>query len=102
MCTSVPIARATYHAKQRKYAASGPLRPSHAARPYRQTVTSGILPGLGAHLVIILRVRCRNLREFEAHLLPDLPNGGAFCPTTTELQPGTPVVVEFACDALPN
>jgi hypothetical protein len=72
------------------------------ARPFRETGTSGILPGLGAHLVIILRVRCRNLREFEAHLLPDLPNGGAFCPTTTELQPGTPVVVEFACDALPN
>ena len=28
----------------------------------------------------ILRVRCRNLEEFEEHYLPDLPNGGAFCP----------------------
>jgi len=25
-----------------------------------------------------------------------------FCPTTTELAPGTPVVVEMACDGLPN
>jgi Tfp pilus assembly protein PilZ len=50
----------------------------------------------------ILRVRCRNLEEFEEHYLPDLPSGGVFCPTTTELQPGTPVVVELACDGLPN
>ena len=38
----------------------------------------------------ILRVRCRNLEEFEEHYLPDVPNGGVFCPTTTELSPGTP------------
>ncbi len=50
----------------------------------------------------ILRVRCRNLEEFEEHYLPDVPNGGVFCPTTTELSPGTPVVVEMACDGLPN
>ena len=50
----------------------------------------------------ILRVRCRNLEEFEEHYLPDVPNGGVFCPTTTELAPGTPVVVEMACDGLPN
>ena len=52
--------------------------------------------------MIILRVRCRNIREFDSFYLPDLANGGAFCPTTTELQPNTPVVVEFNCDALPN
>jgi Tfp pilus assembly protein PilZ len=52
--------------------------------------------------VNILRVRCRNLDEFEEYYLPDLPNGGAFCPTTTELAVGTPVVVEMACDGLPN
>ncbi|HEX2658689.1 MAG TPA: hypothetical protein VHU40_10465, partial [Polyangia bacterium] len=52
--------------------------------------------------MIILRVRCRNIREFESYFLPDLANGGAFCPTTTELQANTPVVVEFNCDALPN
>jgi Tfp pilus assembly protein PilZ len=50
----------------------------------------------------ILRVRCRNLEEFEEYYLPDVPNGGVFCPTTTELAPGTPVVVEMACDGLPN
>ena len=50
----------------------------------------------------ILRVRCRNLEEFEEHYRLDLPAGGVFCPTTTELQPGTPVVVEMACDGLPN
>ena len=52
--------------------------------------------------MIILRVRCRTLEEFEEHYLPDLPNGGAFCPTTTELAGGTAVVVELACDGLPN
>jgi Tfp pilus assembly protein PilZ len=52
--------------------------------------------------VNILRVRCRNLEEFEEHYLPDVPTGGMFCPTTTELHPGTPVVVEMACDGLPN
>jgi Tfp pilus assembly protein PilZ len=52
--------------------------------------------------VNILRVRCRNLEEFEEHYLADLPNGGAFCPTTTELSIGAPVVVELACDGLPN
>lgn len=50
----------------------------------------------------ILRVRCRNLDEFEECYLPDMPNGGAFCPTTTELAIGSPVVVEMACDGLPN
>jgi len=52
--------------------------------------------------VNILRVRCRNLDEFDEYYLPDLPHGGAFCPTTTELAVGTPVVVEMACDGLPN
>jgi hypothetical protein len=52
--------------------------------------------------VNILRVRCRNLEEFEEHYLGDIPNGGVFCPTTTELHPGTQVVVEMACDGLPN
>ena len=50
----------------------------------------------------ILRVRCRNLEEFEEHYLADVPTGGVFCPTTTELSPGTAVVVEMACDGLPN
>jgi Tfp pilus assembly protein PilZ len=52
--------------------------------------------------VNILRVRCRNLEEFEEHYLADVPTGGMFCPTTTELSPGTSVVVEMACDGLPN
>ncbi len=50
----------------------------------------------------ILRVRCRNLGEFEEHYQLDMPTGGVFCPTTTELPPGTAVVVEMACDGLPN
>jgi Tfp pilus assembly protein PilZ len=52
--------------------------------------------------VNILRVRCRNLEEFEEHYRVDMPTGGVFCPTTTELSPGTAVVVEMACDGLPN
>ena len=50
----------------------------------------------------ILRVRCRTLEEFEEHYQLDIPTGGVFCPTTTELAPGAPVVVEMACDGLPN
>ncbi len=57
---------------------------------------------LESPLVNILRVRCRNLEEFEEHYRLDLPTGGVFCPTTTELAPGTAVVVEMACDGLPN
>src|SRR5579872_3554893 len=52
--------------------------------------------------VNILRVRCRNIDEFEEHYLSDLPHGGVFAPTTTELPVGAPVVVEMACDGLPN
>jgi Tfp pilus assembly protein PilZ len=52
--------------------------------------------------VNILRVRCRNIEEFDEHYLADLPHGGVFAPTTTELSVGTAVVVEMACDGLPN
>lgn len=52
--------------------------------------------------MIILRVRCHSLEEFEEHYLTSPPNGGIFCPTTTELAPATSVVVELACDGLPN
>jgi hypothetical protein len=50
----------------------------------------------------ILRVRCQNADEFREHYKNDQPNGGLFCPTTTELSPGTPVVIELVCKALPN
>ena len=50
----------------------------------------------------ILRVRCQNAEDFREHYKNDQPNGGLFCPTTTELDPGTPVVVEVVCKALPN
>jgi len=50
----------------------------------------------------ILRVRCRNRKEFDEHYVARLPNGGVFCPTTTELAAGTAVVVELMCDGLPN
>ena len=38
----------------------------------------------------ILRVRCRNIEEFEEHYLAELPHGGVFAPTTTELPVGAP------------
>ena len=47
-------------------------------------------------------MRCQNAEEFREHYKTDQPNGGLFCPTTTELSPGTPVVVELVCKALPN
>jgi hypothetical protein len=50
----------------------------------------------------ILRVRCQNADEFREHYKNDQPHGGLFCPTTTELTPGTPVVIELVCKALPN
>ena len=56
----------------------------------------------GSATLNILRVRCQNAEEFREHYKDDQPNGGLFCPTTTELSPGTPVVVELVCKALPN
>ena len=50
----------------------------------------------------ILRVRCRNLDEFDEYYLPDLPNGGAFCPIGThECLAGLPAAtVSAAAQAL--
>jgi hypothetical protein len=50
----------------------------------------------------ILRVRCQNAEDFREHYKNDQPTGGMFCPTTKQLVPGTPVVVEVVCKALPN
>lgn len=50
----------------------------------------------------ILKVRCQDADEFREHYKQDQPHGGLFCPTTTELRSGTPVVVEVVCKALPN
>jgi len=50
----------------------------------------------------ILRVRCRSAEEFQGLYTTDHPDGLLFCPTTTELPCGTPVVVEIACKGLPN
>ena len=50
----------------------------------------------------IIRVRCGSAEEFREHYKADEPNGGLFCPTTTELEPGTPVVIELVCKVLPN
>ncbi|HET6613249.1 MAG TPA: PilZ domain-containing protein [Kofleriaceae bacterium] len=50
----------------------------------------------------ILKVRFRTNSDFEASLKPDLPNGGLFCATTAEMEPGQAVVVELNAPALPN
>lgn len=50
----------------------------------------------------ILRVRCRSAEDFRSHYNTDHPDGVIFCPTTTELVPETPVVIEIACKGLPN
>lgn len=50
----------------------------------------------------ILRVRCRSAEDFRSHYNTDHPDGVMFCPTTAELVPETPVVVEIACKGLPN
>src|SRR5687767_4117526 len=50
----------------------------------------------------ILRVRCQSAEEFRSLYSADHPEGGIFAPTTRQLTPGTPVVVELVCKALPN
>lgn len=50
----------------------------------------------------ILRVRCQSAEEFRSLYRPDHPEGSLFCPTTRQLAPETPVVVEIICKALPN
>jgi len=50
----------------------------------------------------ILRVRCQNAEEFREYYKEGEPNGAVFCPTTTALTPGTPVVVELVIKTLPN
>jgi hypothetical protein len=50
----------------------------------------------------ILRVRCRSAEEFRSYYKADHPEGGIFCPTTTQLNPNDEVVVEIICKLLPN
>src|SRR5688572_15954205 len=64
--------------------------------------SASIYQGGGKSDLNILRVRCQNAEAFLEHYRDDQPNGGLFCPTTKELERGTPVVVEVVCKALPN
>lgn len=50
----------------------------------------------------ILKVRYRTNEEFDECYQPDMPNGGLFCPTTSPLSDGDPVIVELSAPALPN
>lgn len=50
----------------------------------------------------ILKVRFRTNAEFQEHYQDELPNGGLFCPTTSPLPVGAPVIVELSAPALPN
>ncbi len=50
----------------------------------------------------ILKVRFRTNREFLEAFDREIPNGGLFCPTTTSLRSGTPVICELSVPALPN
>lgn len=50
----------------------------------------------------IVKVRFRTNEEFEANYRHDLPNGGLFCPTTSELKESEQVVIELSVPALPN
>jgi uncharacterized protein (TIGR02266 family) len=50
----------------------------------------------------ILKVRFRTNNEFAEAYQADLGGGGLFCPTTTELRAGTPVICELSVPALPN
>ncbi len=50
----------------------------------------------------ILKVRYRTNREFLDSYQHDLSGGGIFCPTTTPLRAGVPVICELSIPALPN
>jgi Tfp pilus assembly protein PilZ len=50
----------------------------------------------------ILKVRFRTNAEFHENYQDELPNGGLFCPTTTPLAVGAPVIIELSAPALPN
>ncbi len=50
----------------------------------------------------IIRVRCHDAEEFRKLYDTERPEGAMFCPTTQELAPNTPVVIELVCKVLPN
>src|SRR5262245_42425442 len=50
----------------------------------------------------ILKARYRTNREFLDAYQTDLPGGGLFCPTTTPLRAGIPVICELTIPALPH
>jgi Tfp pilus assembly protein PilZ len=50
----------------------------------------------------ILKLRIRSVDEWGELYQADLPNGGLFVPTTTELEAGDTAVVELASPQLPN
>src|SRR4029453_923847 len=52
--------------------------------------------------VQILKVRFRTNSEFAESYQAELSGGGLFCPTTTPLRAGTPVICELTVPALPN
>jgi Tfp pilus assembly protein PilZ len=52
--------------------------------------------------MLILKVRFRTNAEFEEQYQHELNNGGLFCPTTSEVEVGTEVVIELSVPALPN
>ncbi len=49
-----------------------------------------------------LKVRFRTNREFFEAYQPGMGGGTLFCPTTTPLETGTPVICELSIPALPN
>jgi uncharacterized protein (TIGR02266 family) len=49
-----------------------------------------------------LKARFHSRDEFLEAYSRELPHGGLFIATTTPLEPGTSVVVDLACDGLPN
>jgi Tfp pilus assembly protein PilZ len=52
--------------------------------------------------MLILKVRFRTNAEFEEQFQDDLERGGLFCPTTSEIEADTEVVIELSVPALPN
>lgn len=50
----------------------------------------------------IVKARYRNLTDFLNSYAGNMPHGGLFVATTAPLEPGSDVMIELACDGLPN
>src|SRR5688572_8583028 len=72
------------------------------AEPYTHVAGPWYAAARRLNLMEILKIRFRTNEEFQQYYDDSLGRGGLFCPTTTPLEVGQPVIVELSVPALPN